>query len=183
MPQRPFLRLGADFSAWPTPLKAPKPASPCILIIGTGVSSLVSSWMLLDRGYKVTIVAKEFASFGRAQRLTSQTGGALWEFPSAPCGPRISPQNLDNVRRWALESYATYSALATDPKLSSEFGVKLRGNLSCFPVAINTHAASPRGSKKSRKPVFKVFDETRACFTNMRTLALMWPMGSSICLR
>lgn len=100
-------------------------------MIGAGVSGLVSSWMLLDRGFKVTIVAKEFASFGKAQRL--------WEFPSAPCGPRISPQNIKNVRRWALKSYETYSALAKDPKLSSEVGVKLRNNICCFPVPSSTH--------------------------------------------
>ena len=117
----------------------PTSSSPRVLVIGAGVSSLISSWMLLDKGYKVTIAATKFASFGKAQRLTSQIGGALWEFPSAPCGPRISPQNIENVRRWALESYDTYSALARDPKLSSEFGVQLRKNLSCFPVPINTH--------------------------------------------
>lgn len=137
--QRPFFRLGTDFSALPAPLKVPTSSSPKVLVIGAGVSSLVSSWMLLDRGFKVTIVAKEIASFGKAQRLTSQIGGALWEFPSAPCEPRISPQNIENVRQWALESYETYSALAKDPKLSSEFGVKLRKNLCCFPVPISTH--------------------------------------------
>ena len=99
--------------------------------------------MLLNRGFNITIVAKEFASFGKAQRLVSEVGGALWEFPSAPCGPRISPQNIENVRRWALESYKIYQALAEDPKLSFEFGVKLRKSLSCFPMPINTHNIEP----------------------------------------
>ncbi|KAK4695880.1 D-amino-acid oxidase, partial [Lecanoromycetidae sp. Uapishka_2] len=148
---RPFLQLGTDFSAFPTPLRKPDSSSPKILVIGAGVSSLVSSWMLLDKGFQVTIVAREFASFGKAQRLTSQIGGALWEFPSAPCGPRISRRNLENVRRWALESYATYSALAKDPKLSSEFGVKLRKNLCCFPVPIDTHGLESERMEAIRK--------------------------------
>lgn len=96
---RVFLRIGKDFSASPISLKSPQPSSPHILVIGAGVAACVSSWMLLDKGYNVTIVANEFATFTEAQRLTSQIGAALWEFPSAPCGPQVSPPNLDKVRR------------------------------------------------------------------------------------
>lgn len=136
---RPFHRYGEDFSASPEPLITPTPGSPKFLMIGAGVSGLVSSWMLLDKGYRVTIVATEFASVEKKQRLSSQFGDALWEFPSAPCGPQVLAQNVAKVRRWALESYETYSALALDPNLSSDFGVKLRMNVSCFPIPIETH--------------------------------------------
>ena len=53
-------------------------ASHEVLIIGGGVTGLVTAWVLLDRGYKVAIVSKEWASYGKAQRLTSQIAGALW---------------------------------------------------------------------------------------------------------
>lgn len=49
-----------------------------VLIVGGGVTGLTTAWVLLDRGYKVTILSKEWASYSKAQRLTSQIAGALW---------------------------------------------------------------------------------------------------------
>lgn len=85
------------------------------------------------------MVAKEFATFTKAQRLTSQIGAALWEFPCPPCGPQVPPENLDKVRRWAMDSYEIYSALAAKPEIGSQFGVRLRNTVSFFPVPIDTH--------------------------------------------
>lgn len=85
------------------------------------------------------MVAKEFATFTKAQRLTSQIGAALWEFPCPPCGPQVPPENLDKVRRWAMDSYEIYSALAAEPEIGSQFGVRLRNTVSFFPVPIETH--------------------------------------------
>lgn len=38
-----------------------------------------------------------------------------------------------------MESYETYSALATDPELASQFGVRLRKNISFFPEPMDEH--------------------------------------------
>jgi D-amino-acid oxidase len=101
------------------------------------VSSLVTSCLLLDQGYRVTIVSKEWASWGKKERLCSQIAGALWEFPSAGCGPQSDAINsLENLRRWALESYEIYCAIAAEPKLATQFGLKLRPLISFFPFAI-----------------------------------------------
>ncbi|MCJ1447685.1 MAG: hypothetical protein MMC23_008196 [Stictis urceolatum] len=133
------LKLGEDFSTSPNPVKAPSSSSHNVLVIGAGVAGLKSAWMLLDAGHNVTILAKEWATFTSAQRITSQISGALWEFPSAPCGPRIQPENLDKLRTWALESHKIYSELASDPKLREDYGVRVRKNLCCFPMAIADH--------------------------------------------
>jgi D-amino-acid oxidase len=59
-----------------------------ILVIGGGVSGLMTVWMLLEKGYLVTILSKEWAWTNDFQhsRITSQIAGALWKFPSGRCG-------------------------------------------------------------------------------------------------
>ncbi|KAM3073348.1 hypothetical protein ACMFMF_006553 [Clarireedia jacksonii] len=69
-----------------TPLTTPTATSPHILVVGGGVASHITSWVLLDAGYRATILSKERASYGKEQRITSQIAGALWEFPPALCG-------------------------------------------------------------------------------------------------
>ncbi|KAJ5348197.1 uncharacterized protein N7506_001450 [Penicillium brevicompactum] len=75
------LVMWKDMSPYDARLRAVSPSSPRILVIGGGVTGLITSWALLDKGYHVTILSKEWASYGREQRLTSQIAGALWEFP------------------------------------------------------------------------------------------------------
>lgn len=70
------------------PLKDLNAESRHVLIIGGGVSGLLVAWMLLDKGIRVTILAKEWArtwDFGEP-RITSQIAGALWEMPPGGCG-------------------------------------------------------------------------------------------------
>lgn len=57
------------------PQLSPKKLSAKILIIGRGGTGLVTAWVLLDRGYHVVVMSKEWASFGKHQRLTSQVAG------------------------------------------------------------------------------------------------------------
>jgi D-amino-acid oxidase len=71
-----------------TPLLKPTKESKHILILGGGVSGLLIAWMLLDEGYRVTIIADDWAwtkDFEKS-RMTSQVAGALWEFPPGGCG-------------------------------------------------------------------------------------------------
>ena len=151
------VELGKGFSLSPSSLKITGTSSPHILVIGAGITACASSWILLDKGYKVTMVAKEFATFTKSQRLTSQIGAALWEFPCAPCGPLAAPENLDKVRRWAMDSYDIYSAIAADPIVGSQFGVRLRNAVSFFPVPIDEHESERERLAQIKKYRLKGF--------------------------
>lgn len=124
--------LNSDLSAGPEPLRKPAPDAPHILIIGAGVTGLTSAWHFLDRGYKVTIISKEWASHGASPRLTSQIAGALWELPPTQCGgvrltdQELSDEDLTTAKRWALESYSVYEKLAANAELARASGVRMR---------------------------------------------------------
>src|SRR5215471_2745684 len=119
------LTPGKDLSFHPTPLKKPTAASPRVLVIGGGVTGLVSAWALLDRGYHVTVLAKEWASYGKEQRITSQIAGALWEYPPASCGMHTDVISLEKSKVWAMVSYPIFKAMADDPELALHAGVKM----------------------------------------------------------
>jgi D-amino-acid oxidase len=118
--------LGKDISLNPLPLKTPSIFSPTVLVVGGGVTGLVTSWVLLDKGYHVTIVAKEWASYTKEQRLTSQIAGALWEYPPAVCGQHTDSISLLHSKKWSLVAYDIWSAIANDPDLSRASGVRMR---------------------------------------------------------
>ncbi|KAK8045394.1 hypothetical protein PG993_005418 [Apiospora rasikravindrae] len=73
-----------------------------VLITRGGVTGLVTAWTLLDKSYHITIVAKEWASYGSSRRLTPKIAGALWEFPPAVCGQHKDAILLQNSRRWCM---------------------------------------------------------------------------------
>lgn len=75
-------------SVSPKALISPTKTSKRILILGGGVSGLLTAWILLDKGYRVTILSKKWAwtSDFQDSRITSQIAGALWEFPPGGCG-------------------------------------------------------------------------------------------------
>ncbi|KAI9714580.1 MAG: hypothetical protein M1812_006385 [Candelaria pacifica] len=133
---RPQLCFGQDLSSSSTPKKSPSAHSHRVLVIGGGVTGLVTSWLLLDKGYHVTIVSKEWASWTPAQRLTSQIAGALWEFPPGGCGPQPFLGAIDRCREWALESYHVYCDMARDRELAKAFGVRVRSLAMLFPSGI-----------------------------------------------
>lgn len=116
--------IDAHLSASPRPLTPPTAASPRVLIIGAGVTGLTTAWTLLDRGYHVTIISREWASCN--ERLTSQVAGALWEMPPAGCGPQMYGAKIPMAQRWALESLRVYRRLAERKELARAFGVQMR---------------------------------------------------------
>ena len=70
----PLLHLSFDRD----PLMAPSDHAAHVLIIGGGIIGLSTAWTLLDSGYKVTVLAEEYATLdGSKPRLTSQIAGAL----------------------------------------------------------------------------------------------------------
>jgi glycine/D-amino acid oxidase-like deaminating enzyme len=103
-------------------------------VIGSGVIGLVNSWVLLDAGYHVTILAHEYASFNLGkQRLTSQIAGALWEYPPAVCGAHTDLVSLQSSKRWCMESYHVYFALASFSKAT---GVRILPSAAFFPYDV-----------------------------------------------
>ncbi|THU84783.1 FAD dependent oxidoreductase, partial [Dendrothele bispora CBS 962.96] len=130
------LRLWRDISPFPVALTSPSKHSPRVLIVGGGVIGLVTAWALLDKGYHVTIVSKEWASFGKAQRLNSQIAGALWEYPPAVCGQHTDAISLLHSKVWAMTSYHIWDAIASSPELSKAAGVRMRGVDFFFPRPI-----------------------------------------------
>lgn len=139
------LILGKNLSFDPTPLIAPRASSPHILIIGGGVTGLITSWVLLDRGYHVTILSKEWASFTKAQRLTSQIAGALWEYPPAVCGHHTDSLSLQKSKKWCMVAYYIWSYIAATPSLSAAAGVRMRTSTFFFPYALES---SPKQLQK-----------------------------------
>jgi glycine/D-amino acid oxidase-like deaminating enzyme len=122
----PSLTLWKDLSPEDAPLHPPSVSSARILIIGGGIIGLTIAWALLDRGYSVTIVSKEWASQTSKQRLTSQIAGALWEYPPAVCGHHTDTISLINSKRWCMVSYCIWSAIVGNPALSDAAGVRMK---------------------------------------------------------
>src|SRR5271156_4762400 len=127
------LVLGDNLSFDPKPQVCPTKSSPRILVVGGGVTGLVTSWVLLDRGYHVTIVAKEWASYTKAQRLTSQIAGALWEYPPAVCGSHTDTVSLRRSKRWCMIAYNIWATIAADPTLAAAAGVQMKNSAFFFP--------------------------------------------------
>ena len=137
----PSLVLGENLSLEPLPASFPDAASPTILIIGGGVTGLITAWVLLDRGYHVIVVSKEWASFTDQQRLTSQIAGALWEFPPAVCGQYTDAISLSNSKRWCMVAYKIWDAIASNPYLAAISGVQMKSSNFFFPFPVEEDSA------------------------------------------
>ncbi len=105
------------------------------------MTGLINAWVLLDRGYRVTVVAKRWASFTDEQRLTSQIVGALWEFPPAVCGQHTDAISLSNSKRWCITAYNIWDAIAADPKRAAISGVQMKSSNFFFPCPIEEDSA------------------------------------------
>lgn len=133
----PPLRLYHDISPSPSRLARPHQTSHRFLIIGGGVIGLTTAWGLLDAGHHVTILSKEWATWTKAQRLTSQIAGALWEYPPAVCGQHLDKISLHHSKRWAMTSYHIWNQLG-DPTLGEKkSGVVMRRSGFFFPHPID----------------------------------------------
>ncbi|EIW55004.1 nucleotide-binding domain-containing protein [Trametes versicolor FP-101664 SS1] len=113
------------------PLLAPAIDAPHILIIGGGIIGMSTAWTLLDSGFKVTVLAQQFASRDGV-RLTSQIAGALWEYPPAVCGHTSDATALESSKRWAMISYHVYKYMAANPVLRERYSVQMRETVFFF---------------------------------------------------
>ncbi|MFL6514299.1 MAG: FAD-dependent oxidoreductase [Chthoniobacterales bacterium] len=74
---------------------------PQVAVIGAGVSGLTSAILLAERGYPITILARETGN-----QTTSAAAGAIW-YP-------YDVEPLDAALRWALKSYHTFQTLCSN---------------------------------------------------------------------
>ncbi|XP_068679048.1 uncharacterized protein [Montipora foliosa] len=101
-----------------------------ILVIGGGVVGMTSALQLLNKGYKVTVLAKEYASpVASGKCITSEIAGALWEWPPAVCGRHTDEKSLERSKVWCMDGYAKFMELAMKPK---ETGAYLRQSVFYF---------------------------------------------------
>lgn len=133
----PPLRLYHDIAPTRSRLAYPDETSHHFLVIGAGVIGLTTAWTLLDAGHHVTIIAKEWASWTKTQRLTSQIAGALWEYPPAVCGQHIDKISLHHSKRWALTSYHIWAQLADPIVGEMNSGVVMRPAGFFFPRSLD----------------------------------------------
>lgn len=130
-----------DLSPYPRRLVQPTASSPHVLVVGAGVTGLVTAWVLLDKGYRVTIVSKAFVNFSGGDRLTSQIAGALWEFPPAVCGAHTDRISLSNSKRWCMVAYHAWDAIAAVPELRRASGVRMLPSGFFFPAPVEADPA------------------------------------------
>lgn len=123
---------GQNLTSQPVPRIAPTASSSHILIIGGGVIGLTTAWVLLDQGYKVTIIAKQWSTYSKDHRLTSQIAGALWEFPPAACGQHTDTISVEKSKKWCMVGYKVWESIAADPELAARAGVKMRRSVFFF---------------------------------------------------
>lgn len=88
-------------------------------------------WVLLDRGYHVTVLSKDWAN--SEKRLTSQIAGALWEFPPAVCGSHTDAISLAHSKGWCMTAYHIWDGIASVPALSEASGVRMMPSDFFFP--------------------------------------------------
>ena len=135
------LSFGENFSIDPLAQQEPTLESPRILVIGGGVTGLVTAWVLLDRGYHVTVAAKEWASFTTEKRLTSQIAGALWEYPPAVCGQHTDKISLKKSKQWSMVSYKIWQRIAENHTLATMAGVRMKPSVFFYPSKIEENQA------------------------------------------
>ncbi|KAG0279745.1 hypothetical protein BGZ95_000344 [Linnemannia exigua] len=151
----PRMRLSTDDN----PDKMPTEDSKHILILGAGVSGLMTAWMLLDKGYRVTIIADDWAwsrDFDKS-RMTSQIAGALWEFPPGGCGLTEIESvgdgwaNIGHYREWATQSFDFYNKynkiLNPFEKQGHSFGLQMTKLHQFFYTDVTSGRNDPESTK------------------------------------
>lgn len=143
---RTYRNLFHNITPLPKPLKN-SDGSHHIVVIGGGVSGLTTAWLLLDRGYDVTILSSDWVNQGD-KRLTSQIAGALWEFPPSVCGSHRNQVSLAYSKSWSMTSYQVWATIAADPVRAATAGVKMRRSVFFFPFKVEDNPAQLQKMKE-----------------------------------
>jgi D-amino-acid oxidase len=107
-----------------------------VLVIGAGVSGLTTALCLSQKGFRVTVVAEQFAP-----HIVSVVAGALWEWPPAVCGFHQDQRSLERSKQWCMTSYEKFFELSAD----EQTGVFIRPVTFYFRYEIQTN---PRAQHK-----------------------------------
>ncbi|PVH95034.1 FAD dependent oxidoreductase [Periconia macrospinosa] len=122
-----------------------------VLVIGGGVSGLMTAWILLDKGYNVSIVAKDWA--GKTKQITSQIAGALWEYPPGGCGiseievPVLAYSQLEQYQKWAMQSFLFYKKMVDMDQANPKFGARM---ITLYQFFHHDHSEAPIGGASSK---------------------------------
>lgn len=157
LPYSDKVELSVDSKA----LHQAKPDSKHIVVVGAGVSGLMTAWILLDQGYKVTILAEHWTNSENwvDSRLTSQIAGALWEFPPGGCGVTEMTKvdrgwaDVPQYEEWALQSFEFYTKLMDldDGRYKAEYGLTKAKLTSFFYKTMNDPAHAKTGDMDEEK--------------------------------
>ncbi|KAL0061245.1 hypothetical protein AAF712_011951 [Marasmius tenuissimus] len=139
-PNSSNLRLWHNITPLPHPLIPPSSTntkSKHIIVVGAGVIGLTISWALLDRGYQVTVISKDWPSSSSSstihERLASQVGGAaMWSYPHSSSS---STTHNHREKRWSTDSYRIWSDIA----LAAAGGGGKKSNLSGVTMLPSSH--------------------------------------------
>ena len=150
-----------ELSVASKPLHQPGADAKHIVVVGAGVSGLMTAWILLDQGYKVTILAEHWtnAMNWEDSRLTSQIAGALWEFPPGGCGvtemTKVDPgwADVPQYEEWALQSFEFYTKLMDHQggRYKAEYGLTMAKLTSFFYKKMSEHVNDKSEDKNEQK--------------------------------
>ncbi|XP_001639620.2 D-amino-acid oxidase [Nematostella vectensis] len=101
---------------------------PRVLVIGAGVIGLTTAYELLEKGFRVTILAKEFVSPSNNHKIASQVAAGLWQIPV-----RILPwrdaQVEKNIFDWCMRTWHRFSELSKQKDVT---GVYMRQRIKLY---------------------------------------------------
>lgn len=94
-----------------------------ILIIGSGVIGLTTAYLLLEKGYGVTVISKEFPSTRHLPRIASDASGAMCVPPELMSRhPAFAQEDIAKLlKRWATYGLEMYTSLTGDSKTTGVY--------------------------------------------------------------
>ncbi|KAH8595860.1 hypothetical protein B0O99DRAFT_708632 [Bisporella sp. PMI_857] len=104
----------------PKPCRKPTESSSRILILGAGVAGLTTAWLLLDRGYKVTILAKAFGSADSQEPLASKVADVIWNLQPMAHERPMQLASLTRDQKWSIVTCRMWWYIADDAEMSAQ---------------------------------------------------------------
>ncbi|OBZ70625.1 D-aspartate oxidase [Grifola frondosa] len=134
-----------------TPPPSATPTGKHILIIGGSVTALTNAWLLLDMGYRVTVISDRYAP--AEPRVTGQIAGALWEYPPAVCGQHTDEVSIDKSKIWCQISRDVFTDLV-EKHGELHHGIQIQ--IANFFFTHDLHDASMKGQAQKMDEIQKL---------------------------